>query len=167
VDASSALTLPAALPVLPARTLDASVWSGLGEQQREMVGWPQLVDQVALAYRSVPQPQRATTVVFTANYGEAGAVDRFGPRRGLPPAFSGHNGFAAWGPPTAPASAPVVVVWEGGVPDPAVFRGCGPGDPVRTGVHDEESSAAAVYLCSGGVTGGWPRVWPRLVHLSS
>jgi hypothetical protein len=106
-------------------------------------------------------------VVFTGNYGEAGAVDRFGPQRGLPQAFSGHNGFAAWGPPAAPASAPVVVIWEGGAPDPAIFRGCGAGEQVRTGVHDEESSLAAVYLCSGGVTGSWAQVWPRLVHLSS
>ena len=167
VVAGGVLTLPAALPVLPASTLDASPWSGLAEQQREMVGWPELVDQVARAYRSIPQPQRAQAVVFTANYGEAGAVDRFGPSRGLPPAFSGHNGFAAWGPPSAPAAAPVVVVWEDGAPDPAVFRGCGAGDPVRTGVRDEESTRAAVYVCAGGVAGGWAQAWPRLTFLSS
>jgi hypothetical protein len=165
--ASSVLTLPAALPVLPAQMLDRSVWSGLAEPQREMVGWPQVVDQVAAAYRTIPADRRASAVVFTANYGEAGAVNRFGPARGLPTAYSGHNGFGEWGPPPAPAAAPVVVVWQDEPPDPTIFRGCGPGRPIRTGVANEESIRGMIYVCSAGVNDGWAAVWPRLVHLSS
>ena len=48
-------------------------------------------------------------VIFTSNYGEAGAIDRYGPAFGLPRRFSGHNGFGDWGPPRTGAG-PVVAV---------------------------------------------------------
>lgn len=163
---ASALLFPAMLPVLPATTLATTPWSGPAEQQREMVGWPQFVDQVAVAYRSVPAARRAQTVLFTSNYGEAGAIDQLGGSRGLPHAYSGINGYGLWGPPQAPADAPVVVVAEGGPPDPRVFTGCGPGERVRGPVPNEETTWAAIHVCTG-VRGSWEQVWPLLVHLSS
>jgi hypothetical protein len=42
--------------------------------------------------KSAPRP--AST---RANYGEAGALDLFGPRYGLPPAISGHQNYWLWG----------------------------------------------------------------------
>src|SRR5262249_39567887 len=35
---------------------------------------------------------------LTSNYGEAAAIDLFGPAEGLPPAISGHNQYGLWGP---------------------------------------------------------------------
>ena len=45
---------------------------------------------------SLPLNSRATAVVFTRNYGEAGALEWYGLGR---PVFSGHNAFGDWGPP--------------------------------------------------------------------
>ena len=84
------------LPLLPPAsmsTLDATGELG------ETVGWPELIDQVNVVYESIPIDQRADTVIFTASYGEAGAVDVLGPAAGLPPAVSGHNNYWHWGPP--------------------------------------------------------------------
>ena len=106
VVATAALLFPAALPLLPATTLAASPWNGLGEQQRESVGWPELVDQVAGAYESIPAAERATSVVFTSNYGEAGAIDELGAARGLPAAYSGHNGYGRLGAAAADHDRP-------------------------------------------------------------
>jgi 4-amino-4-deoxy-L-arabinose transferase-like glycosyltransferase len=164
VAVTSALLVPAALPVLPPATLGATVWGGIGEQQREMVGWPHLVDLVDQAYRSIPAQQRSRAGIFTANYGEAGAVDRFGPALGLPRAWSGHNGYGLWGPPPADVS-PVVVVWEDGPPDRR-FSGCRRTARVTAPVSNEESDRASVYVCDGPVD-GWAAAWPRLAHLSS
>jgi 4-amino-4-deoxy-L-arabinose transferase-like glycosyltransferase len=164
VAATSALLVPAALPVLPPATLGSTVWAGIGEQQREMVGWPHLVDLVGQAYRSIPAQQRSRAGIFTANYGEAGAVDRFGPALGLPRAWSGHNGYGLWGPPPSDVS-PVVVVWEGGPPD-GRFTGCRRTARVTAPVRNEESDRASVYVCDGPVD-GWAAAWPRLAHLSS
>jgi Dolichyl-phosphate-mannose-protein mannosyltransferase len=161
---SSALLLPAALPVLSSTTLAASPWDGLGEQQRETVGWPQFAEQVAAAYGSIPAGQRAGAEIVTDNYGEAGAIDRYGPALGLPAAWSGHNGFGLWGPPPD-SSSPVVVVWED-APPTDFFSGCQMAGRVTGPVDNEETSRASVYVCTGPI-GGWARAWPRIVHLSS
>jgi hypothetical protein len=164
VVATSAMTLPIALPVLSPSRLAASAWSGPGEVQRETVGWPGFVDQVAAAYRSIPAPERRNATVFTANYGEAGAVDLYGPSRGLPPAWSGHNGYALWGPP-AQGYAPVVVVWEDGAPTDR-FSGCRLAGKVVMPVANEEADRASIYVCEQPI-GGWRAAWPLLTHLSS
>jgi hypothetical protein len=41
---------------------------------------------------------RARTAIFAENYGEAGAIDLFGARYGLPPAISGRKNYFLWGP---------------------------------------------------------------------
>jgi Dolichyl-phosphate-mannose-protein mannosyltransferase len=161
---TSLLTLPASLPVLPAKTLAASPWAGLGETQLETVGWPGLVDQVVAVYRSIPADQRAGAGIFTANYGEAGAIDLYGPARGLPPAYSGQNALAAWGPPAA-STSPVIVVWEDDSPD-AYFSGCRPAGKIHGPVSNEETDRASIYVCTGPI-GGWDAAWPKLAHLSS
>jgi hypothetical protein len=48
-------------------------------------------------------------VIFTFNYGEAGAIDRYGPGLGLTHAYSGHNAYGDWEPPPDGA-APVITV---------------------------------------------------------
>ena len=161
---SSLLFLPVALPVLSPATLAGSPWNGLGETQRETVGWPHLVDQVAQAYDSIPAGQRSSATIYATNYGEAGAIDRFGAGRGLPHAWSGHNGYGLWGPPPEHAG-PVVVIWEDDAPA-AYFDGCRMTGRITAPVSNEESDRASVYVCDGPI-GGWAADWPRLVHLSS
>ncbi len=164
VVATSALTLPAALPILSPAALASSPWNGLGETQRETVGWPQLVDVVAAAYRTIPSAQRSHAGIFAANYGEAGAVDRFGASRGLPHAWSGHNGYGLWGPPPQ-GTQPVVVVWEDDAPT-RFFADCTKFAKITTPVSNEEDDRASVYVCAAPI-GGWRDAWPHLAHLSS
>jgi hypothetical protein len=64
----------------------------------DMHGWEEMVAKVARAYLALPPGERARCVVFASNYGEAGAIDFFGPRYGLPPALCGHNSYYLWGP---------------------------------------------------------------------
>ena len=52
---------------------------------------------VARIYNSLPPDVRARTAIFGQNYGQAGAIDLFGPRYGLPPALSGHQNYFLWG----------------------------------------------------------------------
>jgi hypothetical protein len=96
-----------ALPILPAR--DAGVVISANADVGETIGWPDLVAAVAGVADGIPPTDRRGLVVFTRNYGEAGAIDRYGPRLGLPGAFSGHNAYGEWGPP-ADGRAPVIVV---------------------------------------------------------
>ena len=98
------------LPLLPPSSLSTvDVTGELGET----VGWPELVDQVAAVYGTIPAALQPVTAVFTGSYGEAGAIDVLGPDVGLPPASSGHNNYWLWGPPDA--HGPVVGVGGVGV----------------------------------------------------
>jgi len=65
----------------------------------DQFGWPELVRDVAAAYRSLPPEEQARTGILTGNYGEAGAIDLFGPALGLPRAYSRHQTHWYWGPP--------------------------------------------------------------------
>ena len=57
--------------------------------------WPTTVAQV---YRGLPAADRADCGILAGNYGEAGAIDYYGPALGLPKALSGHNSYFYWGP---------------------------------------------------------------------
>lgn len=72
--------------------------AAMGQDYADMHGWPQLAQTVARVYDALPPADRAKAVIKTPNYGEASAIDFFGPRYGLPPAISGHNQYYLWGP---------------------------------------------------------------------
>lgn len=164
VAATSAITLPAVLPILTPRTLAASGWAGPGEQQLEMVGWQREVRLVATVFRTIPALARRHAVILTANYGEAGAIDHYGGEFGLPAAYSGQNAFELWGPPPA-AGRPVVLVWEDPRP-PSYLRGCRDVRRVGGPVPNEEHDYARLFLCAGP-RGTWASIWPSVAHLSS
>ena len=161
---TSALIMPASLPILTPRTLAASGWAGPAEQLLEMVGWPREVGLVASAYRSIPAAQRPHAVILTSNYGEAGAIDRYRARFGLPAAYSGLNAFGLWGPPPA-SDGPVVLVWEDQRP-PTYLRGCRYVRRVGGPVPNEEHDYARIFVCAGP-RGTWASIWPRVAHLSN
>lgn len=72
--------------------------SSLPSDWADMHGWPELTATVARVYAALPPAERARTAIFAHDYGEAAALDFFGPRYGLPPATSGHNQYWLWGP---------------------------------------------------------------------
>jgi len=61
-------------------------------------GWPEMAQATADAYFALPAAQRAHTAIYTENYGQAGAIDFYGPALGLPKAISGHLNYFYWGP---------------------------------------------------------------------
>ena len=64
----------------------------------DQFGWQEMVREVAQVYNSLPPEHRAKAAIFTQDYGQAGAIDFFGPKYGLPPALSGHQSYYLWGP---------------------------------------------------------------------
>lgn len=103
---------PLALPILPVSAAAAysNFWdihkvrvenydSGrLPQFFADMFGWPNQAKVVASVYYSLPAEDRARCAILAANYGEAGAIDYFGPSYGLPRAISPHNNYYLWGP---------------------------------------------------------------------
>ena len=58
---------------------------------------PQFVATVEAVVASLPADQRAHAVILTNDYSEASPLVLLG--HGLPPVYSGHNAYWAWGPP--------------------------------------------------------------------
>ena len=61
-------------------------------------GWPEMVATVARVYNSLPAEERAKTAIYADNFGEAAAIDLFGPKYGLPKAICPHQSYFLWGP---------------------------------------------------------------------
>jgi hypothetical protein len=84
------------LLVTPVAPFGSRLWnltSELHDQFREEIGWPELAQTVANVYYSLSPEERERTGVLTGNYGEAGALNLYGPSLGLPPAMSLTNSF--------------------------------------------------------------------------
>jgi len=63
----------------------------------EEFGWQRLARDVAGVYFSLPRSARTRTAIYADTYGDAGALDFFGSRYGLPPAISSQNSYYLWG----------------------------------------------------------------------
>jgi hypothetical protein len=82
-----------ALPIAPIGSPLWKITSKVYDQFREEIGWPDLARSVAEVYRSLPAQERERTGILTGNYGEAGALNLYGPSLGLPHAMSLTNSF--------------------------------------------------------------------------
>jgi hypothetical protein len=78
----------------------------------DQFGWPEMVNEVAGIYNSLPPNERTQTGIWTGNYGEAGAINLFGPKYGLPTAYSRHQNHWYWGPPPQVYKNLIVIEWS-------------------------------------------------------
>jgi hypothetical protein len=76
---------------------------------REEFGWPELTREVARIWNSLTPEERAEGGIWGSNYGEAGALELYGPRYGLPPVISAVNSFWLRGPPAVTPKILIVV----------------------------------------------------------
>lgn len=105
--------LPLVLPVLPIETFlryqshlpfevpkteQSFVGETLPQYYADEFPWPGMVEAVARVYHSLTPEEQKRTAIFGNNYGQAAAIDFFGPNYGLPKAISGHQNYFLWGP---------------------------------------------------------------------
>jgi 4-amino-4-deoxy-L-arabinose transferase-like glycosyltransferase len=110
--ATCAVFAPLAIPVLPPESyirytralhleppaIETHKLGPLPQIFADQFGWEEMTAAVARVYQSLPPEIRARTAIFGQNYGQAGAIDLFGPKYGLPPAISGFQNYYFWGP---------------------------------------------------------------------
>ncbi|MDQ6624783.1 MAG: glycosyltransferase family 39 protein, partial [Verrucomicrobiota bacterium] len=108
----AALLAPTILPLLPPEKLlaymraihfepprtETSHTSALPQLFADQFGWEEMVRSIARAYAKLSPEEQARVGIYCQNYGQAGAVDLFGARYGLPHAISGHQNYYLWGP---------------------------------------------------------------------
>ncbi len=155
---SGLLTLPAALPVLPASALRTVPLQKINYDLAETIAWPKLVALVARQYLALPAARRRHTAIITANYGEAGAVDRYGAALGLPQAYSGANNFWLWGPPPAADTSAIVINMN-----PALLRrefaGVRLVGVFDNGIGVSNDEQGAQVFAADGRRASWQRSW--------
>jgi hypothetical protein len=131
-----------------------------------MVGWPGFASQVAAAYRAIPRtPSGASPALLTESYSEAGALARFGPQRGLPRAYSGHNSMAGFGRPPDDTRTVLAVGWD--QPDQLRewFASVTPGGTIHSGIRTEtDTDGERMWVCSGPRQ-PWSVLWPQMRHI--
>ncbi len=163
--AFAVLLVPLSLPVLPAHWLHTVPLQKINYNLGEEIGWPDLTKTVAGVYRSLSPAEQARTAIVTGNYGEAGALQRYGPAFGLPPVYSGQNNFYLWGAP--PAQATTVIAVGMGEDPRWLEQHFGQVDRVArignaAGVDNEEQGQS-IWLCRQPLR-PWAEMWPDFQH---
>ncbi|MGA7913754.1 MAG: glycosyltransferase family 39 protein [Candidatus Acidiferrales bacterium] len=107
------LTVPFGVPLLPVDTFlkysnmfpysrdvktERDSTTTLPQLYADMFGWENMAQQIARVYHDLPPAEQPDCAILAGNYGEAGAIDHYGPQLGLPKAISGHNSYYYWGP---------------------------------------------------------------------
>jgi 4-amino-4-deoxy-L-arabinose transferase-like glycosyltransferase len=154
-----------ALIALPVGAIGSPIWrvtSKVYDQFREEVGWPDLAQSVANIYFSLPPQERANAGILAGNYGEAGALNLYGPALGLPHTMSLTNSFWYRGyDPRQPQT--VIVVGFTLAQANRAFASCEVAGKNTNafGVPNEESvDHPDIYLCRD-LRLSWQEFWAR------
>jgi hypothetical protein len=140
--------VPIGLPILPAR---AAIDAGLTNTRKDyadMFGWRELTASVAQVYNSLPANERARVTIWADNYGEAGAIDLYGPQYGLPHAISTHLSYFYWKPKHVDDRTVIAVGLPRQILEP-LFAGIRQVAVIHNayGVQNEENGNP-IYLCT-------------------
>ncbi|HEX3354930.1 MAG TPA: glycosyltransferase family 39 protein [Terriglobales bacterium] len=130
----------------------------------DQFGWQEIVAETAQAWNRIPVEERSDCGIFAQDYGQAGAIDFFGPRYGLPRALSGHQTYFLWGPRNYSGNCLVVIGDQKEKLD-ALFN------------HVEYVGASAdnpyalerevpVFICKGAKFGSLSQLWPKVKNWS-
>lgn len=154
------ILLPIGLPVIQARNLPKNIWNARKDYS-DMVGWPDLAQQVSAVYQSLPPGQRASAIILTDNYGEAGALAFYG--HGLPLVVCPELSWYYWAPARMNPSTLIVV----GFPGDYLARTVGEPQRVGTitnalGIQNEEWGKAIWIVHPNGTLSD---IWPQLKSL--
>jgi hypothetical protein len=178
VAAAGVLTMPVVLPILPPGDW-ASYAHALGMSSRtsatqtqdqgvlpqyfaDMFGWREMAEKVSAVYNALPPGERAKAVFFGRNYGEAAAIDVYGPALHGPPAISGHNNYYLWGTRGYDGSV-LITVGRDPVRFANLYRSVERAGEITNPYGVSSETNLSIYVLRGPRM-PFTRVWPRLKH---
>jgi hypothetical protein len=155
----------AAACILPIGPVNSHWWYAVGvknDDLREEIGWPELVAAVAGIRDALPADEKPRVGILAANYGEAGAIDLYGPAYGLPQAISGTNSYWLRGYPEPPPQTLIVVGLSRRSVD-RLFESCelAGRNTNRFGVENEESKDHPDIFVCRRLRQPWPECWKQ------
>jgi len=152
------------LPVTGANSRWWQFAASVNGDLREEVGWRELVQKIARVRDSIPPQECARLGIFVGNYGEAGAINLYGPAYSLPPAISGTNSFWQHGYGNSPPETLIVLGFSYYFME-RNFTQCEFWSPTtnRFAVENEEAGNPGIFVCRG-FRHSWPDFWKRFRH---
>ncbi|HYJ86204.1 MAG TPA: glycosyltransferase family 39 protein [Pyrinomonadaceae bacterium] len=122
-------------------------------------GWEEMTRAVAEVYHKLTPEERAQTAIFANSYGQAGAIDFFGPKYGLPKAISNHQSYWLWGPRNY-TGAIVIVLGSDGDGDREHFQTV---EPVGRTFHpySRRDEHFDIFLCRN-LNQPLSSLWPKI-----
>ncbi len=177
VAASVILLLPMLLPVLPIeeflkyqehlpftipRSETSHLTAALPQYYADEFGWEDMVKVVARIYHGLSPEDQKKAAIVTSNYGQAAAIDYFGPKYGLPDAISGHNTFWLWG--THGYTGEIVIrVGSNLQNERRVFESAEVAG-IRTNPYVLFYERGPIFLCRGLKNTTLQKIWPDEKH---
>jgi hypothetical protein len=169
-----ALLMPVVVPVLPINTFISYMErlpfklprsehrhkrALLPQHYADQFGWEELTAKTAEGWSRLTPQEKNDCGIFAQNYGQAGAIDFFGPRYGLPNALSGHQTYFLWGPRGYSGNC-MIVLDDDRETLSQLF------DRVEfVGTSDNPYALErniTVWLCKGAKFGSLEQLWPKL-----
>lgn len=149
-------TLPFKLPV----TEHSHARAALPQWYSDQFGWKEIADETEVAWNQIPAAERSDCGIFAQDYGQAGAIDFFGRRNGLPGAMSGDRTYWLWGPRGYSGNCMIVLddrqqvlerYWQN-----VELVGISAPNPYAL------EQQIPVFLCKSKKFDSWTNVWPHL-----
>ena len=131
----------------------------LPQHYADQFGWEELTEKTAEAWSRLTPQEKNDCGIFAQDYGQAGAIDFFGRRYGLPPALSGHQTYFLWGPRGYSGNCMIVLDDDRETLE-QLF------DQVElVGTSDNPYALErniTVWICKGAKFGSLEQLWPKL-----
>jgi hypothetical protein len=150
--------LPFKLPVME----HAHARAKLPQWYADQFGWQEIVAETSVAWNQLSPEERRDCGIFAQDYGQAGAIDFFGPKYGLPASLSGHQTWFLWGPRGYSGNCMIVLddsrerleeLWAN-----VQFVGTSADNPYAL------EKQIDVYICRGSKFGTMAQLWPEIKH---
>ena len=161
------LFIPVMLPVAP---INSDMWefaSQMHDNFVEEIGWPELTETVAGIYHGLPVEERPRSAILAGNYGEAGAINLYGPAYGLPEAISARNSYwlRGYGDPSPET---LIILGYSREEAERYFTTCNLAGQVSNlyGVENEETRFHPEIFVCRGPRQPWPALWESLQSFS-
>jgi hypothetical protein len=148
------------LPFKVPRNEHSHMRATLPQHYADQFGWEEIVAKVNQAYSQLSPEERPGCAIFAQDYGQAGAIDFFGRRYGLPPALSGHQTYFLWGPRGYSGNCMIVLDDSREVLETLFehveYVGKSADNPYAL------EREIPVFICRGAKFGTLTELWPRL-----
>jgi hypothetical protein len=154
-----------ALPLAPVHSILGKVETTAVSEYVEEIGWPELVRTIARIRSSLPASEQAGVEILAGNYGEAAAVDLYGPAYGLPAAISGIDSYWLRGYPDPPPQT-LIVVGFSSQDASQIFESCQLAGHTsnRYGLLNEETrDHPDIFICRH-LRQSWPQFWKNFQY---